>query len=131
MDNEEDDGNDNGRAEREPAGIGTDVSRLHAACEPAEAASAARKCGSGALNDEPIDQATEYDAREHKQRRNNQTAVDLIDPVLVIEEVIERLVVYGERGCGTGLAVVEHVGEVETDRRSENGDEGQQWLRAA
>src|SRR5215469_3411113 len=122
---EEDDEDDGGGTEREPACIGTNVSGLHATYKPAQTPCTACKCGACALDDQTVHEPAKDDARKPKDRRDDQATVDFIDPVLVIEQVIERLEALGQRSGCSGLAVVKNVCHVPANSRSQNRNKGE------
>ena len=56
--------------------------------------------------------------------RDDEAAVDFVDPVLVVEEGVEAAVLCGEGGGGAGLVAVEVPGDEGAEERDENGDDG-------
>ena len=104
---EDHDGEDGGRADGEPAGVGADVAGDLAAFEPAEAARCEAGGAARAVDDTALEEGLEDAAGEDEQRDDDDVRVDLVDPVFVVEESVGGLVARGERGGGAGLFVVE------------------------
>src|SRR5690242_4650207 len=89
---------DGSRAEREPSGIRAKVAGLNPASDGAEATCGCSGKRAGAVDQASLNQAAENEAAEHKQRRDDERAIGLVDPVLVVDQRVKRLDLEGERG---------------------------------
>ena len=67
------------------------------------AACASGQAGGGTLDADGLDQAAEQDAGEGKQWSVDEAAVDLVDPVLAVEQAVDRGEAASE-GCGASRA---------------------------
>src|ERR1700751_3009444 len=73
----------------EPACVGANIARLHALNDSAE--SLGRQAGgkARAVDDSAVEESFEDIAREEQQRGDDHGAVDLVDPVLIEEQLVE------------------------------------------
>ncbi len=69
-------------------------------------------------------------AGEHQERGDEEGGVDLVDPVLVLEQGVGGAGALGEGVGGAGLLVVEELGEVEAGEGDEDGDGGEAEFQA-
>ena len=65
-----------------------------------------------------------------EERGDDEDGVELVDPVLVLEERVDGVEARGEGGGGAGLAVVEEAGDEKPDKGGEDGDGGEAEFEA-
>ena len=121
---EDHEGDDGGGSECEPTGVGTDVSRLHAAGEGAEAANAGCGTRGKAADDEEVE-AGEQKARGRQQRLDQEGVVDLIDVELVLDQGVDGLEAVGESSRAAGVLDVEEPGDEEAEASGGKRDGGE------